>query len=119
MGRKPCRGRDRANPQMTLVNRYRKVLGFVGRHAPETWAVCTAALVLLEGTSLAWRCGGVWLNRAGSVIVIIGIFLAPSRVHERVEQRAIDFVEKNLEGIAATVLPSTDAIQQRERVKAQ
>jgi hypothetical protein len=49
---------------------------FVGRHAPEVWALTISGVVLVICTRLAWSQQPAWLNRGGTIITIVGVLLA-------------------------------------------
>jgi len=70
---------------------------FVGKHLPDICALVASAVVLVEGVRLAWNSDPVWLNRAGALIIIIGVLLASSRFHEWIIQQLAGEIEKNYE----------------------
>lgn len=70
---------------------------FVGKHIPEILALLASGIVLVVGGVLAWQTNPVWLNRAGSIIIIIGVLLAASRFHEWMVQNVSESIQKNPE----------------------
>jgi len=44
---------------------------FVGKHLPEILALLVSGIVLVVGGVLAWETNPAWLNRAGSIIIIV------------------------------------------------
>lgn len=62
---------------------------------PEIIALFASAVALVAGGVLAWQSNPTWLNRAGSIIVIIGILLAASRFHEWMAHKVSKSIEKN------------------------
>jgi hypothetical protein len=80
---------------------------FVGRY----WVDCAALLgsfaTFVAGLYLAWNSSPVWLNRAGALIVVIGVILATSRVHRWLERWTSAFFERSYDssfrGVAAKI----------------
>jgi hypothetical protein len=70
---------------------------FVGKHIPEILALLVSGIVLVVGGVLAWENNPAWLNRAGSIIIIVGVLLAVSRFHEWMVQKVSETIEKNPE----------------------
>lgn len=77
---------------------------FVGKHLPEILALIGSTVVFILGIYLAFNFDATWLNRAGALIIIIGVLLAASRFHEWVAQKVIDSVEKNPEVFSLSAL---------------
>ena len=77
---------------------------FVGKHIPEILASLVSAIVLVVGGVLAWKTNPAWLNRAGSLIIIVGVLLAASRFHEWIAQKVSETIEKNPELLFQKVL---------------
>jgi len=77
---------------------------FLGRHTPEVWAIFLASITLLLGSYAAWINQAVWLNRAGAIIVIIGVFLAASRFHEWVRSKVSNFIDQDFDSIAKSAI---------------
>lgn len=77
---------------------------FIGRHAPELIAVLASSFVILAGSYLAWFHNPAWLNRAGSLVIIVGVLLAASRFHEWVQQKLAAFLKTNYDAVADEVL---------------
>jgi hypothetical protein len=46
---------------------------FVGSHYADVLALYVASIVFAAGCFLAWNGSPIWLNRAGAIIVIIGV----------------------------------------------
>jgi ABC-type nickel/cobalt efflux system permease component RcnA len=72
---------------------------FIGRYWLDTSALVLSTLVLAGGAYLAWTKDKVWLNRAGSLIIIIGVAVAATRFHEWLQSKANDFIEENYNSI--------------------
>jgi hypothetical protein len=70
---------------------------FVGKHIPEILALLASGIALVVGGVLAWQSNPAWLNRTGSIIIIIGVLLAASRFHEWMVQKVAESIEKNPE----------------------
>lgn len=70
---------------------------FVGKHIPEIFALLASGIALVVGGVLAWQSNPAWLNRAGSIIIMVGVLLAASRFHEWVVQKVSESIEKNPE----------------------
>jgi hypothetical protein len=64
------------------------------------WAIFFTVVTLLLGSRAAWTSQAVWLNRAGALIVITGVLLAASRVHEWVRSKVSDYIDKDFDSIA-------------------
>lgn len=84
---------------------------FLGRHTPELIALLASSIVLVIGIYLAWAGNPVSLNRAGTLITIIGVLLAASRFHEWLADKAYDVFVTNPEQISQRVL----TIAERQR----
>lgn len=67
---------------------------FIGRHTPEIWALFFTAIFLIGGFDYAWNGEAISLNRAGALIIIVGVLLAASRFHDWLQAKAGHFVEK-------------------------
>ena len=70
---------------------------FAGKHIPEILALLASGIALVVGGVLAWQSNPAWLNRAGSIIIMIGVLLAASRFHEWMVQKVAESIEKNPE----------------------
>jgi len=70
---------------------------FVGKHTPEILALLVSAIVLVVGGVLAWKTDPAWLDRAGSLIIIVGVLLAASRYHEWLIQRVSEIIDNSPE----------------------
>jgi hypothetical protein len=68
-----------------------------GKRFPELLAFTASILVFAIGCNLGWRTQAVWLNRAGSLIIVAGVLLAASRFHERMVAKVLKHAEDNLE----------------------
>jgi hypothetical protein len=77
---------------------------FVGRHTPEIWALFFASVTLVLGCYAAWTKQPIWLNRAGAIIVIIGVLLAASRFHEWVRSKVSNFIDQDFDAIAKSAV---------------
>jgi hypothetical protein len=60
----------------------------VGKYAFDIVAWLAFAVVVGWGSYLAWNYDPAWLNRAGALVVIIGILLAASRFYDRLQDSA-------------------------------
>jgi hypothetical protein len=83
-----------------MENLYR----FIGKYIPEIFALISSAIFFAVGLYLAFNFNPVWLNRAGALIIIIGVLLAASRFHEWVAQKVIDSIEKSPEEFSLQAL---------------
>lgn len=81
---------------------------FLGRHPVETLTVLASSVAIVGGALLAWFQDPMWLNRAGALIIIIGVLLAASRFHDWVQQKVKLFVEANYESFADDALKSVE-----------
>ncbi len=82
---------------------------FIGRHAPEVLALFFFTIFLIGGVFCAWYVDRAWLNRAGALIIIVGVLLAASRFHEWVQAKAGRFIEENFETIAKNILAEVES----------
>ncbi len=85
-----------------------RVYVFFGRHIPEVWALFFAGITLLLGSYAAWTNQAVWLNRAGAIIVIIGVLLAASRFHEWVRSKVSKFIDDDFDSIAKSAIGAVE-----------
>jgi hypothetical protein len=90
--------------QLDFIKSMDRFHRFVGKHFPEILALSASLVVLSVGTELAFSSNPVWLNRTGSLIVIIGIILAASRFHEWIAQQVINSIELNPETFSMRAL---------------
>jgi len=81
---------------------------FVGRYWIDTLALALSVVVLGAGIYLAWFISPVWLNRAGSIIIIIGVSVAASRFHEWLQKKADEFIEANYKAVFNDVVESIE-----------
>lgn len=77
---------------------------FIGKWHDLIAAVVSTIFVLVVGTYLAYYYQPVWLNRAGSVIIIIGVLLAVNRIHEIFENRFIKLFDKDGDKVFSDVV---------------
>lgn len=68
---------------------------FIGKHVIEVWGILIALIVLLQGVYLSWTVNPVWLNRAGSLITIVGILLTALKFPEWFEKRLLAHFESS------------------------
>jgi hypothetical protein len=61
------------------------------------FGVVSTTIVFVGGCYLAYYFKPIWLNRAGSLIIIIGVILAVNRIHEIYEKRFIGIFDKSNE----------------------
>jgi hypothetical protein len=78
------------------VNRF---YTFIGKHLPEIGALAKSLYFIVIGTYLAWYYDPVWLNRAGALVIIIGILLAKSRYPDWSQRRVMQLLDTNFEDI--------------------
>jgi hypothetical protein len=82
----------------------KKLYYFIGKHLPEIMALIGSSVVFAVGIYFAFTYNPVSLNRAGALIIIIGVLLAASRFHEWVAQNVIDSIKKNPEKFSLSML---------------
>lgn len=82
---------------------------FIGKHFLEICALTASIVVLSGGSYLSWNYDLVWLNRAGTLIEIIGVLLAASRFHEWIQQKVSDEIKLNEEPIYQEALARVEA----------
>jgi hypothetical protein len=102
------------------------VYRFFGRHTPELLALMASTIFIGVGTYLAWFSNPAWLNRAGALVIIVGVLLAASRFQEWVQSKILGFVETNFESTAEHALLTVQSErelslspEEKERIKAQ
>jgi hypothetical protein len=93
---------------------------FVGCHILESFALLTSALFVAAGAFLAWSFDPAWLNRAGALVIIVGVLLAASRFQEWIQSKFMSFFQANFDSsfddaIAESVLALTT--EEREELK--
>lgn len=74
----------------------------------EIAAFLAAAIIVAGGTYLAFTVKEVWLNRAGALVIIIGVILAASRVNEVLSAKVAAFVEVNFDRVFSETLASLE-----------
>ena len=95
---------------------------FLGHYWVDILALALSAVVFAGGCYLAWSGSPFWINRAGSLIVIIGIVAAVSRFPEWLERKvhsSIDYNELSKDvaaKFAREVLGQPLSRQQRDEV---
>lgn len=67
---------------------------FIGKWHDLLLGIASTLVVLVVGSYLAYKYQPVWLNRAGSLIIIIGVILAVNRIHEIYEKRFVELFDK-------------------------
>lgn len=72
---------------------------FIGKHLPEIEALTKSLYFIVIGTYLAWYYDPVWLNRAGALVIIIGILLAKSRYPDWSQRRLMQLLDTSFEDI--------------------
>lgn len=82
---------------------------FIGKNAPVIYALTFSFVVFVGGFCLAWQCNPVWLNRAGALIIIAGVFLGASRFYEWVQQKVSVFVKENYDSISNDALVAVES----------
>lgn len=71
----------------------------------EKLAVLLAGASLSAGFVLAWWSAPIWLNRAGSVVIVIGVLLAASRLADISEANVEKLISDNFDkGMAGVIL---------------
>jgi hypothetical protein len=63
----------------------------------EKWAVSLAAVILLAGVAIAWFHGPNWINRSGSLVIVVGVLLAISRLADLTETKVSALMNENFE----------------------
>lgn len=83
------------------------MFGFVGRYWMDILAWSVSVVVVVGGFYLAWHGSPFWVNRAGSLLVVIGVLLAASRLHDWLQKKSATFVDDNFnvvfEGVTAII----------------
>ena len=81
------------------------MVGFVGRYWMDILAWTVSVVVVVGGFYLAWHGSPFWIDRAGSLLTVIGVLLAASRLHDWLQQKSVTFVDDNFnivfEGVSA------------------
>ena len=67
----------------------------IGRFGLDITALITSAVVLAVGIYLSWHDAAVWLNRTGSIIIVIGVLVAACRFHDRMQSHLSEKAEEN------------------------
>lgn len=81
---------------------------FLGRHPVELLAVLASTIAIVGGALLAWFRDPMCLNRAGALVIIIGVLLAASRFQDWVQQKVRLFLDANYESLADNALKSVE-----------
>lgn len=68
---------------------------FIGRWHDLIAASALTTIAIVTGAYLAYYYQPVWLNRAGSLIIIVGVILAVNRIHDIFEKRFIVLFDKD------------------------
>ena len=63
----------------------------------EKWAVSLATVILLAGVAIAWFHGLSWINRSGSLVIVVGVLLAISRLTDLTESKVSTLMDENFE----------------------
>lgn len=102
------------------------VYRFFGRHTPEVLALVASTIFVGVGIYLAWFSNPAWMNRAGALVIIVGVLLAASRFQEWVQSKVRGFVEERFESTAEDALLTIQSERElslspdeNERIKAQ
>jgi hypothetical protein len=74
----------------------------------EITAFALAVLIICGGIYLAITVKDVWLNRAGALVIIVGVILAASRVNEVLSAKVAAFVDGNFDSVFAKTLESLE-----------
>jgi len=82
--------------------------GFIGKWHDLIAGVVSTIALIVAGIYLAFHYQPVWLNRAGSLIVIIGILLAVNRVHKIFENRFIEMFDKDGDKVLSDIIELTE-----------
>jgi hypothetical protein len=92
----------------------------------EIAASAAAALIIYGGIYLALTVKEIWLNRAGALVIIIGVILAASRVNEVLAAKVSTFVEGNFDRVFDETLATLEkehkeplSADRRDELKAQ
>jgi len=68
---------------------------FIGKWHDLIAGLLSTIILIVGGTWLAYYYQPVWLNRAGSLIIIIGVILAVNRIHDIFEKRLINLFDRD------------------------
>ncbi|OHC68514.1 MAG: hypothetical protein A3H93_04830 [Rhodocyclales bacterium RIFCSPLOWO2_02_FULL_63_24] len=63
----------------------------------EKWAVSLATVILLAGVAIAWFHGPSWINRSGSLVIVVGVLLAISRLADLTETNVSELMNAHFE----------------------
>lgn len=74
----------------------------------EITALLVSAIVIAGGIYLAFTIKEVWLNRAGALVIIVGVILGASRVNEVLSAKVTTFVEGSFDRIFLETLASLE-----------
>lgn len=61
----------------------------------EKWAVFLAAVILLAGLAIARFHGSTWINRSGSLVIVVGVLLAMSRLADLAETKVSALIDEH------------------------
>lgn len=96
---------------------------FIGKWHDLLTAVAASVVLAVAGGILAYYREPVWLNRAGSLIIIIGVILAVARIQEMYVRRIAESFEKNHDAILqeierkkGVITQAVDAVTSEERL---
>lgn len=74
----------------------------------EIAAFMAAAIIIAIGVHLAITDKEVWLNRAGALVIIVGVMLATSRINELLAAKVVTFTDGNFDLVFAETLASLE-----------
>lgn len=63
----------------------------------EKWAVSLTTMILLAGVAIAWFHGPSWINRSGSLVIVVGVLLAISRLADLTEVKVSTLMSEHFE----------------------
>jgi len=63
----------------------------------EKWAVSLATVILIAGVAIAWFYGPSWINRSGSLVIVVGVLLAISRLADLTETKVSALMNEQFE----------------------
>lgn len=80
----------------------------------EITAWLLAAIFIAGGTYFAFTLKDVWLNRAGALVIIVGVIFAASRVNEVLSAKVATFLEENFDRVFSE---THDSLEQEQNKK--
>lgn len=63
----------------------------------EKFAISLTTMILLTGVVVAWFFGPSWINRSGSLVIVVGVLLAISRLADLTEAKVSALMDEHFE----------------------